>query len=75
MELTAISALLVGGVSLMAEKGTATGTFVGVLIFAVVLNLMNILMSVYNKPETKGHIIILASLLLSRRRTMFSALG
>ena len=76
MALTANSALLVGGVSLHGGKGTATGTFVGVLIFAVVFNLMNILnMSVYYQPTAKGFIIILADLLLSRRRTMFSGLG
>jgi ribose transport system permease protein len=76
MELTAISAVVVGGVSLYGGKGTATGAFVGVLIFAVVLNLMNILnMSAYYQPMAKGFIIIVAGLLLSRRRTMFSALG
>ncbi|WP_332719235.1 ABC transporter permease [Pelagibacterium mangrovi] len=72
MELTAISAVVVGGVSLYGGRGTMTGAFVGILIFAVVLNLMNILnLSAFYQPIAQGSIVILAGLLLSRRKSMF----
>ena len=72
MELTAISAVVVGGVSLYGGRGTMTGAFVGILIFAVVLNLMNILnLSAFYQPIAQGGIVILAGLLLSRRKSMF----
>lgn len=73
VELGAISAVVVGGVSLYGGRGTITGAFVGILIFAVVLNLMNILnLSAYYQPVAKGVIIVIAGLLLSRRATMFT---
>jgi ribose/xylose/arabinose/galactoside ABC-type transport system permease subunit len=72
VELAAISAVVVGGVSLYGGRGTITGAFVGILIFAVVLNLMNILnLSAFYQPVAKGLIVILAGLLLSRRKSMF----
>lgn len=76
IELAAISAVVVGGVSLYGGKGTITGAFVGILIFAVVLNLMNILnLSAYYQPVSKGLLIIAAGLVLSRRKSMFSTSG
>jgi ribose/xylose/arabinose/galactoside ABC-type transport system permease subunit len=76
VELTAISAVVVGGVSLYGGRGSVTGAFVGILVFAVIMNLMNILnLSIYYQPVSKGLIVILAGLLLSRRKTMFAKLG
>lgn len=76
VELTAISAVVVGGVSLYGGRGTITGAFIGILVFAVILNLMNILnLSIYYQPVSKGLIVVIAGLLLSRRRTMFAKAG
>lgn len=67
-ELTAISMVIVGGTSLTGGRGTMEGSFIGLIIFAVVMNLMNLLnISPYVQPIVRGVIIVLAALVISRR--------
>ncbi|WP_123043035.1 ABC transporter permease [Cohnella candidum] len=66
-ELTAIAIVIVGGTYLLGGRGTIGGTFIGAMIFAVILNLMNLLdVSAYIQPIVRGLIIIIAALLISR---------
>ncbi len=59
--LTTVAACVIGGVSLSGGKGKVTFTIVGVLILALITNIMN-LMSLASYPQKviKGAIIILA---------------
>ncbi|WP_424768596.1 ABC transporter permease [Paenibacillus sp. sgz302251] len=66
-ELTAIAIVIVGGTYLLGGRGTIGGTFIGAMIFAVILNLMNLMdVSAYIQPIVRGLIIIIAALLISR---------
>ena len=61
MELDAIAAVIVGGTPFCGGRGSVWGTFLGVLIMTIIINLMNIL----NVPPAyqgtaKGVIILLA---------------
>lgn len=60
-ELNAIAAVVIGGTSLFGGKGSITGTLIGTLIVALLINIMNLLeMSAYHQEMTKGLIIILS---------------
>ncbi|MNX60021.1 Ribose transport system permease protein RbsC [compost metagenome] len=66
-ELVAIAVVIVGGTSLTGGRGTIGGSFIGLLIFAVVMNIMNLLnISSFVQPIVRGLIIILAALVISR---------
>ncbi len=66
-ELVAIAIVIVGGTSLTGGRGTIGGSFIGLLIFAVVMNIMNLLnISSFVQPIVRGLIIILAALAISR---------
>lgn len=61
--LDSIAAVVIGGTSLMGGKGTVVGTVAGVLLLAMVANLLNLLgVSPFNQQIAKGAIIILAVL-------------
>lgn len=64
MELDAIAACVIGGASLSGGEGSATKTVVGVLILALIGNIMNLL-SVPSYPQAliKGLIIIVSTLI------------
>ncbi|MGH9243377.1 MAG: ABC transporter permease [Acidimicrobiales bacterium] len=67
LELDAIAAVVIGGTSLAGGRATITGTFLGVITFALVFNLLTLL----NLPIEYQHIvrggIILAAVLIQRR--------
>lgn len=64
MELDAIAAVVIGGANLMGGRGTVTGTLLGVLIFGVLSNVLQ-LNNVDSNTQLllKGIIIVLAVLL------------
>jgi len=67
VELDAIAAVVIGGTALTGGKATVTGTFFGVITFALIFNLLNLL----NMPSeiqgiVKG-VLILAAVALQRR--------
>ncbi|MGM9531084.1 ABC transporter permease [Intestinibacter sp.] len=67
-ELDAIAAVALGGVSMNGGRGRIWGTFVGVLIIAVLNNGLNILgVSSYYQDVVKG-IVILIAVLSDRKR-------
>ncbi len=60
-ELTAIAATVIGGASLAGGKGKATGTFIGILILAILINSLNLLgTSSYLQQVITGVIIVIA---------------
>ena len=61
--LDSIAAVVIGGTNLMGGRGTIIGTVAGVLLLAMVANLLNLLgVSPFNQQIAKGAIIILAVL-------------
>jgi ribose transport system permease protein len=63
-ELAALASIVVGGVSLWGGKGTAPGMFLGVVVFGVLSNALNMVnVSPYFRDVFTGTIIILASIL------------
>jgi ribose transport system permease protein len=67
LELDAIAAVVIGGTSLAGGRATITGTFLGVITFGLVFNLLNILdMPTEVQQVTKG-VIILAAAAIQRR--------
>lgn len=63
-ELDAIAAVIIGGTRMSGGKGTILGTFLGILILAVLNNFMNLMnVSPYLQGLVKGAIIIGAVLL------------
>ena len=67
--LDAISGTLLGGTSLLGGIGTIGGTFVGVLILEVLLNVFNLLNVSYHLQLVARGAILLAALAISARRT------
>jgi ribose transport system permease protein len=67
LELDAIAAVVIGGTSLAGGRATIVGTFLGVITFGLVFNLLNILdMPTELQQLTKG-VIILGAAALQRR--------
>ncbi|OQY41732.1 MAG: sugar ABC transporter permease [Fusobacteriia bacterium 4572_74] len=61
MELRAIAAVVVGGVSLSGGKGSALGTFLGVVLMGLISNVLNLInISAYYQEIVIGIIIIVA---------------
>ncbi len=66
MELDVIAAVVIGGASLMGGRGTALNALFGVLILAVIGNIMNLKnVPGYHQEVVKGIIILVAVLLQS----------
>jgi ribose transport system permease protein len=69
LELDAIAAVVIGGTSLAGGRATITGTFLGVLTFGLLFNLLNQMdMDVEVQQLTKGLIILGAAALQRRDR-------
>ncbi len=71
MELRVIAACVIGGSSLSGGEGTILGSFLGVLLMALVTNAFNLLgVSVYWQEAVMGSILLIAVLVdvLRRRR-------
>jgi ribose transport system permease protein len=67
LELDAIAAVVIGGTSLAGGKGTIVGTVLGVVTFALIFNLLNLLsLPVEIQQIVKGVIIVLAVALQRR---------
>ena len=61
MELTAIAAVVIGGVPLTGGKGSAWGTFLGVVLMGLISNVLNLLnISAYYQEVAVGLIIAIA---------------
>jgi ribose transport system permease protein len=61
MELNAIAAVVLGGTSLFGGKGGIAGTFIGVLMMSIIVNIFNLLgLSSYYQSIFMGLIIVLA---------------
>ncbi len=69
-EFDAITAVVVGGTSLMGGTGTITGTIIGALIIGVINNILNLLnVSSYWQQIIKGLIIAVAVILDVKTKT------
>ena len=67
LELDAIAAVVIGGTALAGGRATIVGTFLGVVTFALIFNLLTLMnMAVEIQQITKG-IIILAAVLIQRK--------
>lgn len=67
IEMTAISMVIVGGASLSGGKGNIQGTFVGLLVISILMNLMNLLNIDSNmQPVIRGIIILITALFISK---------
>lgn len=66
-ELDAIAAAVIGGAALQGGKGTIGGSVLGVLLFAVIFNLFNLLGVNTNLQGVLKGLIILAAVILQRR--------
>ena len=68
-ELDAIAAVVIGGSSLAGGRATIVGTFLGVVTFALIFNLLTLMdLAVEIQQLTKGA-IILAAVLIQRRES------
>lgn len=68
-ELDAIAAVVIGGSSLSGGRATIVGTFLGVLTFVLIFNLLTLMnLAVEVQLVTKG-LIILAAVLIQRKET------
>ena len=69
LELDAIAAVVIGGTSLAGGRATMVGTFLGVITFAFVFNLLTLLNLPIEIPVHRAGAIILAAVLIQRRDT------
>jgi ribose transport system permease protein len=67
-ELDAIAAVVIGGTSLSGGKSTVTGTFLGVLTFALIFNLLNLLNLPAELQQIVKGAIILAAVIAQRQQ-------
>jgi ribose transport system permease protein len=67
-ELQAIAAVVIGGSSLAGGRATIVGTFLGVLTFALIFNLLTLMDVAVEIQQIIQGSIILAAVLLQRRR-------
>jgi ribose transport system permease protein len=67
-ELDAIAAVVIGGTSLSGGKATIVGTFLGVLTFALIFNLLNVLGLPAELQQIVKGLIILTAVIAQRRR-------
>jgi ribose transport system permease protein len=69
-ELDAIAAVVIGGTSLAGGRATIVGTFLGVITFALIFNLLTLMgLAVEIQQITKGAIILAAVLIQRREET------
>lgn len=69
-DLDSISAVVIGGTDIMGGRGSITGTLGGVLLYAVLSNLMNLLnIMPFSQIVVKGAIIVLAISTYQLRRS------
>jgi len=67
-ELQAIAAVVIGGSSLAGGKATIVGTFLGVITFALIFNLLTLMDVAIEIQQITQGAIILAAVLLQRKR-------
>jgi ribose/xylose/arabinose/galactoside ABC-type transport system permease subunit len=67
-ELQAIAAVVIGGSSLAGGRATIVGTFLGVLTFALIFNLLTLMNLAVEIQQIITGLIILAAVLLQRNR-------
>jgi ribose transport system permease protein len=67
LELDAIAAVVIGGTSLAGGRATITGTFLGVVTFGLVFNLLNLLDMPTELQQLSKGVIILGAAALQRR--------
>ena len=68
-EMDAIAAVIVGGTSMAGGRGSIAGTVLGVLIIAVVNNLLNLIgVPPFLREAFKGVIVIVAVLLQKKEK-------
>ena len=67
-ELDAIAAVVIGGTSLAGGKATIVGTFLGVVTFALIFNLLNLLGLPAELQQIVRGVIILLAVIAQRRR-------
>jgi ribose transport system permease protein len=66
LELDAIGATVIGGTSLAGGRATITGTFMGVVVFAMIFNLLTQLDLATEWQQIVKGVIILAAVLIQR---------
>lgn len=67
LELDSIAAVVIGGTSLAGGRASMTGTYLGVVTFAVIFNLLNLLEMPAETQQVAKGVIILAAALVQRR--------
>jgi ribose transport system permease protein len=68
LELDAIAAVVIGGTSLAGGKATVVGTFLGVVTFALIFNVLNLLGLPAELQQIVRGVIILLAVIAQRRR-------
>ncbi len=64
-ELLAIAAVVIGGTPLSGGKGSAIGTFIGVLVLGVISNILNLL-GIHPYPQMIFNALILLGAIVMR---------
>jgi ribose transport system permease protein len=68
-ELDAIAAVVIGGTSLAGGRATMTGTFLGVVTFALIFNLLNLLNLPTEFQQILKGVIVLVAVIAQRRES------